>query len=107
MIAATERIFFTWITAYYPVVDHAVTDEEMAARNTESRGEYRALCGAVFLAAPDHRPPGSCCPACVRVVRALATLPDMEQRLGRPTEHQARHARPGWWSRVWRRKSRR
>jgi hypothetical protein len=34
-----------WLTAYSEPVDHAVTDEDMAA----GRGEYRAVCNAEFL----------------------------------------------------------
>jgi hypothetical protein len=97
MTMTTGRIFFIWVSAHYPLVDHAVTDEEMAARTIENRGEYRAVCGAVFLPAPDDRPPAPCCPACVQLVRARATLPTAQQRFG----HHARHARISWWSRLW------
>jgi hypothetical protein len=101
MTTTTDRIFFIWVSAHYPTVDHAVTDEEMAARNTECRGEYHAVCGAAFLPARDDRPPAPCCPACVRLVRARATLPEVERPLGHPTEHRARHARASWWARPW------
>jgi hypothetical protein len=62
------RVFFIWVSAQDPAVDHAVTDEEMAARNTEGRGDYRAVCGVAFLPAPDDQPPYSTCPACVAVL---------------------------------------
>lgn len=63
MVTTTNdaRVWFIWVAAHIPVVDHAVTDEEMAARSVENRGEYRALCGAVFLPAPDDWPPGQRC----------------------------------------------
>src|SRR2546430_16120370 len=96
-MAIVERVFSIRVTALYPHVDHAVTDEEMVARDRESRGDYRAVCGAVFLPAPDTRAPGRFCPECVRVLRARATLPTVEQRLGHT---RARHARPRWWVRL-------
>jgi hypothetical protein len=63
------RVFFIWVSAQEPTVDHAVTDEEMAARNAEGRGDYRALCGAAFLPAPDDQPPYAECPACLTFLR--------------------------------------
>lgn len=101
MTATKDRLFFIWVTAHYPRVDHAVSDAEIAARDAASRGEYRALCGAVFLPAPDTRPPGQLCPACSRFLRARATLPATEQRLDCPRGHRGRHARAGWWTRLW------
>lgn len=101
MTATKRRVFFIWVTALHPRVDHAVSDAEMAARDTEGRGEYRALCGAVFLPAPDTQPPAQPCPACGRYLRAKATLPTPEQRLANRGSHRGRHARPGWWTRLW------
>jgi hypothetical protein len=98
--ATEERLFAIWVTAHYPDIDHAVTDEEMAARSAEHRGEYRAVCKAEFLPAPDDRPPGQRCPACA-LIWLRATLPTVEERLGRP-HSQARHLRAGWFAR-WRR----
>jgi hypothetical protein len=80
MTATGGRVWFIWVTAHYPDVDHAVSDEESAARNVENRGEYRALCGAVFLPAPSSRPPGPACPACDRFLRARVTLPELQKR---------------------------
>src|SRR6266545_6789780 len=100
MTATDERVFCIWVTALLPKVDHAVTDEEMAARNTESRGQYRALCGAQFLPAPDDQPPGQTCPECARFLRARATERTAEHRLRDRRGHRGRHARPGWWSRA-------
>lgn len=98
-MAMTEtRTRVIWVTAFYPDVEHAVTDNEMAARGREHRGEYRAVCGAVFLPAPSDRPPGHRCPACQRYVRAQATLPDLRDRL---VGRRRRHAQPGWWERLW------
>jgi hypothetical protein len=103
MTATKDRVFFIWVTAHYPHVDHAVSDEEMGARDRESRGEFRALCGAGFLPAPGNRPPGRQCPGCVRFLCARASLVTAEQRLGRSAGSQrGRHARPGWWNRLWR-----
>lgn len=97
MMAIGERMFSIRVTAFCPRVDHAVTDDEMAARTAECRGEYRAVCGAVFLPAPDVWAPGRFCPDCARVLRARATLPTVEQRLG---QRRGRHARSGLWRRL-------
>jgi hypothetical protein len=96
-MAIGKRVFSIRVTAFSPHVDHAVTDDEMAARSDECRGEYRAVCGAIFLPAPDVWAPGRFCPGCVRVLRARATLPTIEQRLD---QRQGRHARPGVWKRL-------
>lgn len=97
----TRRLFTILVTAYYPSVEHAVSDEEMAARNTENRGEFRAVCGAVFLPAPSTRAPGGRCPACARVVGARATLADLAVRLDGSRPYRARHERRrGWWGRL-------
>lgn len=96
-MAIGERMFSIRVTAYCPRVDHAVTDDEMGARSVEGRGEYRAVCGAVFLPAPDVWEPGRFCTECVRVLRARATLPTVEQRF---SHRRARHARPGLWQRL-------
>lgn len=70
MTTTTQRLFVIRVTAYHPAVDHAVTDEETAARNAERRGEHRAVCGAVLLPASLDQPPGQRCPACRLIVRA-------------------------------------
>lgn len=100
--SAKTRLSYIRVTAFHPSVDHAVSDEEMGARDRQSRGEYRALCGTAFLPAPDTRPPGALCPACARILRARATLAPAERRLGYPGGgRRGRHARQGWWSRWW------
>jgi hypothetical protein len=83
------------VTALSPRVDHAVTDAEMAVRNVEHRGEYRAICGAVFLPAPDCRP-AQCCPFCLPY---LLRQPGKRQEHSRG--HRGRHARAHSWSRLW------
>jgi hypothetical protein len=100
MTTTDVRLFTIWVTAYYPNVEHAVTDEEMAARNAENRGEFRALCGAVFLPAPSTRPPGGRCPTCVRFDQVRATLPELASRLDGSHTQRARHGRQGWWGRL-------
>jgi hypothetical protein len=100
MTATKDRVFFIWVTAHYPRVDHAVSDEEMGARDVESRGEYEALCGEVFLPAPDTVPPGRQCPGCVRFLCARATLATPGQRLTRTDSRRGRHAKARWWERL-------
>jgi hypothetical protein len=64
---AGDRVWFIWLTAYYAEpVDHAVTDEEMAA----GRGEYRAVCDVVFLPAAMESPPKPVCPACLKALQS-------------------------------------
>jgi hypothetical protein len=98
MTVAEKRVFFIWVSAHFPHVDHAVTDEEMAARSAENRGEYRAVCGAVFLPAPDDRPPLRACPECGRSLRTQ--VPADQERLRAPRRDRARQTRVGWWGRL-------
>jgi hypothetical protein len=99
--AMDARLWFIWITSMDQGVDHAVADEEMAAGCAENRGKYVALCGAVFLPAPTDHGPRQPCSACVRFVRARASLLDSVQRL-RPPQHRKQHALVGWWTRLFR-----
>lgn len=87
--ARSAELRFTWITAFGHGVDHAVTDEEAVA----SRGEYRAMCGTVFLPAAMERPPMPPCPWCMARVRAH--LQAQGAREGLP----GRHRRASWWTR--------
>lgn len=47
-------MFTTWITSLDSIhrSDHAVTDEEYAARLAENRSVFQAVCGAGFLPRP-------------------------------------------------------
>jgi hypothetical protein len=69
-VSTTEdRIWFIWVTsaAVTPRVDHAVTDEEMAAAST---GRPHAVCGAVFPTASLLSPPLPRCELCRSTLRA-------------------------------------
>jgi hypothetical protein len=94
---ADSELRFTWITALGHGVDHAVTDEEAVA----SRGEYRAMCGALFVPAAMEKPPMQPCPPCVGHIRAHWKARDGE-RAGLP----GRHSRSRWWTRIFGRGSR-
>jgi hypothetical protein len=62
------RLCTASITAQFGTqVAHEVTDEAFAASD---RGEYEALCGAVFVAAPLVAPVGRPCPRCLSVLAA-------------------------------------
>lgn len=100
--ATCEQVLCIRVTALSPRVDHAVSDAEMAARDVEHRGEYRALCGAVFLPAPDC-PPAPCCPFCLPYLRRQrrSSLPTAGRRQGHSRGRRGRHARARSWSRLW------
>lgn len=80
MSSTGERVWFVWLTTLDQDLDHAVTDEEMAAGGLQRRGVYRGLCGAVFLPAPMERAPGVPCPYCVAVVLPDTSKPDRPRR---------------------------
>jgi hypothetical protein len=54
-------------------VAHEVSDEAFAA---SSRGEFKALCGSVFVAAALATPVGRPCPACLSVLAAARRAAD-------------------------------
>ncbi|MGQ0719894.1 MAG: hypothetical protein ACT4NP_21745 [Pseudonocardiales bacterium] len=60
-----------------------MTDEAFAA----GRGEYEALCGCVFVAAPLAAPAGRPCPACLGVLAAT------RRAAGLATAHQPHRPR--------------
>lgn len=61
------RLYTAPITAQLGVrVAHEVTDEAFAA----GRGEYEAVCGCLFVAAPLVAPPGQPCLTCLGVLAA-------------------------------------
>lgn len=71
MTVTGERLFTTWVTSL-DGVDHAVTDEEFAARLAENRGVFVAVCGKSFLPGPMEGAPGPPCGPCADVVRKAA-----------------------------------
>jgi hypothetical protein len=89
---SSGRLFTTWVTSL-DCVDHAVTDEECTVRLIVNRGEFVAVCGAVFLPGPMEGEPEPPCPRCVAFLRARVEMRGVAERLvsGR---------RLGWWSRV-------
>lgn len=96
----TKRHDPTWITCLEDAVDHAVTDDEMAAGLApDAPNAFRALCGVRFAAAPmvcEPRPP---CPRCAKYVRAQQQMQPFEERLGiKPGRN--RHERTRWWTRL-------
>lgn len=86
--APAGRLWTVWVTSLEHGVDHAVTDEEMAAAMADGR-EFATVCGTTMLPAPmvcASRPP---CPRCVLFLRARAQLRDLAARMACP-----RHRRP-------------
>jgi hypothetical protein len=74
-----ERLM--WVTSTGKPVDHALTDDAMAA-GMASQGVYLGLCGIQFVAAPMAAAPGPRCATCWQFVQARASLSTVEQRLG-------------------------
>lgn len=97
-MTTSARVFTTWITSL-DRVDHAVTDEECAARLAENRGVFQAVCGDSFLPGPMEGPAADPCGRCVRFLRARLELRDFQARGLRHS-----HRRRGWLSRLCRRK---
>ncbi|MCO1577701.1 hypothetical protein M8C13_18255 [Crossiella sp. SN42] len=87
---AENRLYTTWVTSRVEAVDHAVTDEDMAAGIADGKGIYRAVCGARVVAALLEEPPHTRCLRCQTYVWARATLRDMD--LDNPGP---RRSRPG------------
>jgi hypothetical protein len=81
MTVTGDRVWYIWLTAYSEPVDHAVTDEDMAA----GRGEYRAVCRAVFLPAAMESPPKPACPACLKALQSHMTVHHTEPPTSTPT----------------------
>lgn len=89
--APVGRLFTTWITSL-DGVDHAVTDEECAARLAAARGWFLAVCGAEFLPGPMEDAPAPPCRRCVAFLRAHAEMRGVSERLAT--------RRRGWLSRL-------
>ena len=84
------RLCTSPMTAQFGVpVAHEVTDEAFAAGRD---GEYRALCGCLFVAAPLVAAPGRPCPECRGVLAAV--------RRAAGVPHRPRHRRVGRWRRL-------
>lgn len=60
---SVERLFTIPVSSL-DHIDHAVTDEECAARGQTNRGEFRAICGTSFLPSAMEDAPGRSCPRC-------------------------------------------
>lgn len=86
---ADTRTHLTWVRSAEMPVDHAVTDDAMAA-GMVSQGVYLGLCGARFFSAPMVAESGSVCAGCRRFLVARASLRSAEQRMCGP-----RHRRRG------------
>ena len=72
MTYSTGQLFFTWITSNASCDEHAVTDEENAARMRSNSSDFVALCGAEFVAADMRVPPGVRCGRCSVIVQQWA-----------------------------------
>jgi hypothetical protein len=81
------RLFYIWITSNGVNEDHAVTDEENAARLNEGRTIYIAVCGDEFIAADMKEPPGRPCARCNIIVQRWEQVARLtREALTRPRE---------------------
>jgi hypothetical protein len=63
----SDALFTTWVTSVNGI-DHAVTDENVAAGINALDGRFPAVCAEIVMAAFLVMPPGSQCPRCREVV---------------------------------------
>lgn len=102
MTVTGERLFTTWVTSL-DCVDHAVTDEECAARLEEQRGGvFVAVCGTSFLPGPMEGAPGPPCGTCVDVLRNAAEALRKSQEAAEAQQESPERVRRrrGRWSRL-------
>jgi hypothetical protein len=71
-------------------LDHAVTDEAMAAGVEAGEGQYLAVYGEVVVPDALTAPPGRSCPACLHLIHQFGRTPHSNEE-GRA----GRHRRPG------------
>ena len=88
------RVRTTWITAQSDGIEHAVDDDAQAMRP----GTFSPLCSVAFFPAPMEFAPLGRCPRCTAVLRARASLRDVEDRMD---------AKPSWAGRLRCRRKRR
>ena len=75
---AQGRLFTTWLTAE-DGVDHAITDEMMAAGIQSCTGRFATVCREVVSAAFLVVPPGRRCPRCRSAVAPEPVVPAQPQ----------------------------
>ena len=71
---ARGRLFTTWLTAE-DGVDHAITDEMMAAGIQSCTGRFATVCREIVSAAFLVEPPGRRCPRCRTAVTPEPAAP--------------------------------
>jgi hypothetical protein len=62
--AKTRAPFVTWFTCGLESIDHAISEDDIAAGIAAGAGRYAALCGATVCVASMTCPPGRRCPSC-------------------------------------------
>lgn len=91
MTVSAGRLFFIWVTENGSHEDHAVTDEENAARTERHSATYVALCGDEFIAADMREAPGARCARCAVIVEQWGERSRLIHRaLSRPRESPGR-----------------
>jgi hypothetical protein len=84
VVTVAKRLYTIPITAQFGAqLEHHVTDEAAAAGRQS--GQYQALCGCLFLAAPMAAPVGRPCAACAAILAAS------RRAAAPPAAHQSRH----------------
>lgn len=74
-----ERLYTTWLTSV-DGMDHAVTDEMMAAGVRSCRGQFSTVCQDVVTAAFLVVPPGRRCPRCWEALTPTPAEPEPARR---------------------------
>ncbi|HWC82484.1 MAG TPA: hypothetical protein VG756_21240 [Pseudonocardiaceae bacterium] len=77
-----SRLFTTWLTSV-DGVDHAITDEMMAAGIQSCTGRFAAVCREIVTAAFLIAPPGKRCPYCAQAVSVSPDDPTEKLRIPR------------------------
>jgi hypothetical protein len=75
---ASGRLFTTWLTAE-DGVDHAITDEMMAAGIQSRTGRFATVCREIVSAAFLVVPPGRRCPQCRSAVTPEPARPQVRK----------------------------
>lgn len=61
-----------WFTCELDRMDHAISDEDMAAGFSAGAGRYEAVCGTTVCASSLTCPPGRRCASCEAIVQRIS-----------------------------------
>jgi hypothetical protein len=99
----SPRVFAVWVTGAEDGLDHAVSEDAMAAGIDEGKGRFTAFCGVIVLAAPMIEPPGRRCRRCAELLYLAtrqATGPQRRSGGTRRARHRLSSRRPSLLARL-------